>query len=208
MPRTLARASITLGERPGGGTSVLESAARLSVQLDSPDEFHTSPAPAGLRALPVGPDGPAVRRLRSRLGAYILDGLIGGLFSIPAVAVLLAGPSHVDTCTINDELQLCDVPDNSTIAIAVALGVIALVVYLTLYCRMVGKGQSWGHKAVSIRVADATTGQPIGTGRAVGRFFGRWLSAIPCYLGFLWVLWDERKQTWHDKLTSSVVLKS
>lgn len=144
----------------------------------------------------------------SRLGAYIIDGLIGGLFSIPTIVALVAGPSHIDTCTINDELQLCDVPDNSTIAIAVALGAIALVAYLTLYCRMVGKGQSWGHKAVSIRVADANTGQPIGTGRAVGRFFGRWLSAIPCYLGFLWVLWDERKQTWHDKLTNSVVVKS
>ncbi|MDO8392574.1 MAG: RDD family protein [Actinomycetota bacterium] len=166
------------------------------------------PPPPGYVPYQSAQMAPQYAGFGSRLGAYILDALIAGLFSIPAVAVLLAGPSHIDTCTINDELQLCDVPDNSTIAIAVALGVAALAVYLTLYCRMVGKGQSWGHRAVSIRVADATTGQPIGTGRAVGRYFGRVLSAIPCYLGFLWSLWDERKQTWHDKLTNSVVLKS
>jgi len=166
------------------------------------------PPPQGYVPYQAAQATPMYAGFGSRLGAYFIDGLIGGLFSIPAIAALMAGPSHIDTCTIDDELRLCDVPDNSTIAIAVVLGVAAFAVYLTLYCRMVGKGQSWGQKAVSIRVADANTGQPIGTGRAVGRFFARVLSAIPCYLGFLWSLWDTRKQTWHDKLTNSIVVKS
>lgn len=152
--------------------------------------------------------GPQYAGFGARLGAYIIDGLIAALFAIPTIAVLFGGPSHIDTCTIDDELRLCEVPDNSTVAVAIALGVVALAIYLTLYARMVGKGQSWGHKAVNVRVVDASTGQPIGTGRAVGRFFGRYLSAIPCYLGFLWALWDGKKQTWHDKLTNSVVVKS
>jgi uncharacterized RDD family membrane protein YckC len=40
----------------------------------------------------------------------------------------------------------------------------------------------------------------------VGRYFGRILSGIACFLGYLWMLWDPEKQTWHDKLTNTVVV--
>ena len=143
----------------------------------------------------------------SRLGACIIAGLGGLFFAVPTIAVLMAGPKHIGACTINDEPRLCEVPNTGTVAIAVTLGAVSLIAYAVLYCRRVGRGQSWGHQAVGIRVADAQTGQPIGTGRAVVRFFGRYLSAIPCYLCFLWMLWDGRKQTWHDKLTNSIVTR-
>jgi uncharacterized RDD family membrane protein YckC len=70
-------------------------------------------------------------------------------------------------------------------------------------------GQTLGKMACGIRVVDATTGQPgIGVGRAIGRYFARWLSAIALLLGYFWMLWDDRKQTWHDKLVSSLVVKA
>ena len=28
---------------------------------------------------------------------------------------------------------------------------------------------------------------------------------IPCYLGLLWVIWDSRKQGWHDKIAGTLV---
>ncbi len=67
-------------------------------------------------------------------------------------------------------------------------------------------GQTVGKRAMSIRVIDSDTGGAIGTGRAVVRYFARWLSAIPCLLGYFWMLWDSDKQTWHDKLSSAVVV--
>jgi uncharacterized RDD family membrane protein YckC len=42
--------------------------------------------------------------------------------------------------------------------------------------------------------------------RGLVRELGRILSAIPFYLGYLWMLWDPEKQTWHDKLVRSVVV--
>jgi uncharacterized RDD family membrane protein YckC len=67
-------------------------------------------------------------------------------------------------------------------------------------------GQTLGKRALSIRVVDADTGDSIGVGRALARWFGRILSTIVIYLGYLWMLWDRNKQTWHDKLSSSVVV--
>lgn len=70
-------------------------------------------------------------------------------------------------------------------------------------------GQTLGKKICSIRVVDAATFQPgIGAGRGVGRYFARWLSALPLGLGYLWMLWDENKQTWHDKLCTTVVVRT
>jgi uncharacterized RDD family membrane protein YckC len=69
-------------------------------------------------------------------------------------------------------------------------------------------GQTLGKRALGIRVVDAATGlPPIGIGRGIGRYFARILSAIPCALGYFWMLWDDRKQTWHDKLVRTYVVK-
>lgn len=69
------------------------------------------------------------------------------------------------------------------------------------------KGATLGKMALGLRVVDIRTGQPVGIGRGFGRFFGRFLSSIPLNLGYLWMLWDNRKQTWHDKMTSAVVIE-
>jgi uncharacterized RDD family membrane protein YckC len=67
-------------------------------------------------------------------------------------------------------------------------------------------GQTVGKRAVGIRVYDFRSGGPIGTGRAIGRYFARIISALPCFLGYFWMLWDKEKQCWHDKLVSDVVV--
>ena len=68
------------------------------------------------------------------------------------------------------------------------------------------KGQTLGKMALGIRVIDFNTGGPIGYGRGVVRYLGRIISGIVCLLGYLWMLWDKEKQTWHDKIATSVVV--
>ena len=67
-------------------------------------------------------------------------------------------------------------------------------------------GQTIGKRAMSIRIVDADNGGPIGYGRAFVRYIGKIISAIPCGLGYFWMLWDPNKQTWHDKMATSVVV--
>ena len=67
-------------------------------------------------------------------------------------------------------------------------------------------GQTVGKRAMSIRVIDFNTGGPIGTTRGLIRYLGRILSGIPCLLGYFWMLWDSQKQTWHDKIATTVVV--
>ena len=94
-------------------------------------------------------------------------------------------------------------------AVGVLLQLAGLVAFVVLWSKKLGTtGQSWGKKALNIKVLDAQTGQPIGQGRAVGRYFAQILSALPCYLGFLWPLWDDKKQSFHDKIVGTVVVSA
>src|SRR4051812_13278239 len=47
-------------------------------------------------------------------------------------------------------------------------------------------GQSWGKKALGIRLVSEQTGQPIGAGMAFVRDLAHFLDGLPCYVGFLW----------------------
>ena len=86
---------------------------------------------------------------------------------------------------------------------------LGLIAFFVMYCKAVGTtGQFWGHRGAGVRIVDATTGGPIGAGRAFGRYFAHILDAIPCYLGFLWPLWDKRKQTFADKVTGTVSVRA
>ena len=67
-------------------------------------------------------------------------------------------------------------------------------------------GQTIGKKAMNIRVVDFNTGGPIGPTRGLIRYLGRIVSGIPCGLGYFWMLWDSEKQTWHDKIATTVVV--
>ena len=146
----------------------------------------------------------------ARVGATIVDGIVAALFTAPAYIALLAGPKEIDFCGSGfEDGSLCRVPTGTSWALFAGLGALGVIGFLVLYCRKVGTtGQSWGHKVAGLRVVDAQTGSTIGGGRALGRYFARILSALPCYLGFLWPLWDARKQTFHDKIVGTVVVKA
>jgi uncharacterized RDD family membrane protein YckC len=67
-------------------------------------------------------------------------------------------------------------------------------------------GQTLGKKLCGIRVIDLPVGGRIGVRRALIRALGRWVSFAAFMLGYLWMLWDPEKQTWHDKMGRAVVV--
>ena len=85
---------------------------------------------------------------------------------------------------------------------------LAIVLGIGYYAYLEGgaSGQTLGKRALGIRVIDINTGGPIGYARGLIRYVGRIVSAIVIYLGFLWMLWDAEKQTWHDKFAGAVVV--
>ena len=71
-----------------------------------------------------------------------------------------------------------------------------------------GQGATLGKRVLGLKVISTSGTSPIGFGSAAVRYVGRIVSAIPLFLGFLWMLWDKDKQTWHDKIANTYVVEA
>ncbi|HUR15188.1 MAG TPA: RDD family protein [Mycobacteriales bacterium] len=69
-------------------------------------------------------------------------------------------------------------------------------------------GQSYGKKLAGTRLVREQDGQLVGAGLAIGRMFVHIIDGLPCYLGYLWPLWDAKKQTFADKILNTLVIKA
>ena len=84
---------------------------------------------------------------------------------------------------------------------------LTLLVGIAYYTYFHGStGQTPGDAALSIRVVDRDGGGSIGYGRAFVRWLVSIVSALVILIGYLWMLWDDEKQTWHDKAANDVVV--
>jgi uncharacterized RDD family membrane protein YckC len=65
-------------------------------------------------------------------------------------------------------------------------------------------GQTPGKRVMGVRIV-RTDGQRLKWGNAIRREVGYGISTI-LFLGYLWVLVDNRRQGWHDKLAGTMVV--
>lgn len=68
-------------------------------------------------------------------------------------------------------------------------------------------GQTPGKKLLGIMVV-RTNGSPMDYKTAFNRFIGYTISGSVFLLGFAWALFDPNKQTWHDKMAQTIVVKT
>jgi uncharacterized RDD family membrane protein YckC len=140
-----------------------------------------------------------------RAVALIIDWLIIGIPSIIFFLILASATKTTST----------DVFGNSYTRVnrgAEFLGYIVILAAYGLYYVLLNgseRGQTVGKMVMGIAVKDENGTQPIGYGRAAGRFgivFVCNLCFIPEILNYLWPLWDVRRQCWHDKVAHSLVV--
>lgn len=80
-----------------------------------------------------------------------------------------------------------------------------LIVTVLLWVHFLGTP---GKLLLSCQVVDADTGRPISYKQGVLRSLGYYVSALPLMLGFFWIIWDKRKQGFHDKIAHTVVIQN
>jgi uncharacterized RDD family membrane protein YckC len=88
-------------------------------------------------------------------------------------------------------------------AIGGLLGTLLVIVYGVLGWSI--NGQTLGDILLGVRVVRADGGR-VSLGRAMWRMVGAYISGFALFIGFLWALFDRRKQGWHDKLAGTVVV--
>jgi uncharacterized RDD family membrane protein YckC len=68
-------------------------------------------------------------------------------------------------------------------------------------------GASIGKKIAGVIVLDGNF-KNLSFGMAFAREIFKIISGLPFWLGFFWMTWDDKCQTWHDKFVGSYVYKA
>lgn len=85
------------------------------------------------------------------------------------------------------------------------LSLIVLAGYGALMWKL--KGTTIGGIICNLRVV-RTDGRDIQWETAIVRALSCFLSMIPVGLGFVWMVFDDKRQTWHDKIAGTVVVRT
>ena len=67
-------------------------------------------------------------------------------------------------------------------------------------------GSSIGKSVLKFKVVSEATGQPIGFGMSIVRQLAHIIDSLICYIGYLFPLWDSKRQTLADKIMGTVCL--
>jgi uncharacterized RDD family membrane protein YckC len=67
-------------------------------------------------------------------------------------------------------------------------------------------GSSIGKTIMKFKVVSEKTGQPIGFGMSIVRQLAHIIDGAICYIGFLFPLWDAKRQTIADKIMTTICL--
>jgi uncharacterized RDD family membrane protein YckC len=159
---------------------------------------YGAPAPAagGYVADPPGYYmGRVLANWPQRVGAYLIDDLIAGIPAFLAL-ILFSGSSSAETASAG------------AVLVSSLLYLLSLGIWIYNRAILMGRtGQSWGKQVLKLRLVRMADGQPMGGGMAFLRDLLHILDALLCYLGFLWPIWDARRQClFSDKIMNTVVL--
>jgi uncharacterized RDD family membrane protein YckC len=169
------------------------------------------PPPGDYAAMPGVPRSTTGLPLASwgiRLGGVLIDGVL----SFGVSRGFDAAFRHTNALQIHWTMTSTA---NNTVTrynlsiLAFILTTVVFVAYATLMIG--GRGQTLGMMAVGVRAVRAEDDGAVGYGRALGRAAFQivlgW-TVIVGLLSGLWPLWDAKRQTFHDKVARTVVIRS
>ena len=182
-----------------------------------PGGAYPPPPPPSGGYLPP-PPGPVIRGLPrqayspwlSRVAAYVIDHL-------PLALILGVGwlvlQNSVDSACLTDITpdnveQICSF-GYSTVGVAVMWGavLVGLAYFFWNYGYRQGTtGSSIGKSLLRLKVVSENTGKPIGFGLSVLRQIAHLIDSAIFYIGYLFPLWDAKRQTLADKIMATVCL--
>ncbi|MGD1170380.1 RDD family protein [Mycobacterium seoulense] len=178
--------------------------------------YPPPPPSAGGYAPP--PPGPAIRTLPTesytpwltRLVAFIIDILPYAVVHGIGTGILVATQQTACVTDVTQYAvnQYC-ATQNSTIGMAAQwlASLVGLCYLIWNYGYRQGTtGSSVGKSVMKFKVVSEVTGQPIGFGMSVVRSLAHFVDAIICFIGFLFPLWDSKRQTLADKIMTTVCL--
>lgn len=89
------------------------------------------------------------------------------------------------------------------------LTIVTIGIYAIVWLIMAHTGSSVGKRMVGIKVVKADGGQPgCITGVLLREIIGKLISSFIFMLGYIWIILDDKRQGWHDKIAETYVVRT
>ncbi len=139
----------------------------------------------------------------SRFEAFIVDIFILSLFQLIGSAFIQSILKFFGLTRYWTNIQSLIGNSISQLAIGSTLMGLIVIIYFVFFWTLIG--YTPGKALLGLKVVKKD-GKKLSFFRSLLRFFAYWVSAIPIFLGFLWILWDSKRQGWHDKIAGTQVI--
>ncbi len=128
-----------------------------------------------------------------RVGASIIDTILILLITSPLLYMLYGAAAFTSTELIKGTGDLL---------LSYVFPILATVLFWIYLSATPGK------LLLNIKIVRQDDGGPLTTGQCIMRYIVYIVSALGLLIGFFWVVFDQRKQGWHDKIAKTVVIRT
>ena len=157
-----------------------------------------------------------------RVWAFIIDSVVAYIPLVIAMVIAISdsvaafekkragsyySTSRFGSTSSFTEQQLPGFSATGVVVLLIGYCVLLLVVVLNRGYFAGKTGKSLGRKVMGIKLISLRTGLPIGGLKAFGRDILHTLDNLSIGVGYLFPLWDKKKQTFADKVIDSVVIR-
>ena len=167
-----------------------------------PEGFPPPPPPGGFQqpGYRGTPSGAPLASWIQRVGASVADFAL----ILPFVTLRFIFASRISLPSVNSGIVPTQSGGNPPLFLLMSVIILAIVVYNRWY--LGGQGQSLGKKTLGLTLVGEASGQPIGVAKAFLRDLAHTVDSIICFVGYLFPLWDQKRQTIADKIMTTVVI--
>ena len=139
----------------------------------------------------------------TRFFALLIDQIAMGILAF-IVSLIFGGCAGLALTSASDIVSI--LTGGVALITWAALGIFQFLYFGYFWSR---DGQSVGMKLFNIKVVRQTESESLSFWRAAFRgTLGYYISGLFFGLGFIWAAFDSQKETWHDKLFDTWVVKS
>jgi uncharacterized RDD family membrane protein YckC len=156
-----------------------------------------APAVAAPAAVATGTDIPAAEPAAAPASEPAPAATVAATAAPRAGFWIRMGALFIDIVLISIIVSILDTPD--------AVWIVALAGYGALMWKL--KGTTIGGIVCGLKVV-RRDGAELNWDTAIVRALGCLLSMVVCGLGFLWIVFDEDRQAWHDKIAGTLVVRT
>lgn len=122
-----------------------------------------------------------------------------------AIDLLVLGVPGTIAAYLNIQAIL---PGDPAGIIPLVLTLVSVGLFVWNVCLRQGRrGSTLGKQLLGLRLVRESDGRPVGPGLAFVRATCHFFDVLACFAGYFWPLWDEKRQTFADKIVSTLVMR-